>query len=227
MAKQKERMKQRFESTWESCVSLFATSAQRLGLSGGSKPRDNEYQRSFRVRTIKRYCPERPGDDKSLWCPVGRIEGTSTNIRAAHLFPYRLARYMEDIFGRRSSRDLFSPRNGLFLYAKIELLLEDGIIAIVPDVEHELADPKHPLNDQVECRAIPKAWEQHKVREYKVIVLDRERRWDFIGREVDLKEDVHVNLFDVDGRKLHFLEETTYSPYANLDQYLAYAMLSP
>lgn len=57
---------------------------------------------------------------------------------------------MEDIFGRGSSRDLFSTRNGLFLCAKIEILLDKGVIAIVPDVEHELADPEHPMNDQIE-----------------------------------------------------------------------------
>ncbi|KAJ4013723.1 hypothetical protein NW766_005962 [Fusarium irregulare] len=78
---------------------------------------------------------------------------------------------MEDTFGRGPSTDLFSPRNGLSLCAKIEILLDKGIIAIVPDVEDEPADPEHPLNDQAKRRAILKAWEQEKVRKYKVIVL--------------------------------------------------------
>ena len=45
------------------------------------------------------------------------------------------------------------------------------VIAIVPDVEDEPADPEHPLNDQAKRRAILKAWKQEKVRKYKVIVL--------------------------------------------------------
>ncbi|KAJ4129839.1 hypothetical protein NW768_006809 [Fusarium equiseti] len=107
-------------------------SAQGLDLSGGSKAREQEAQKSFKARMTKRYCPE-PPSEKPLWCPS--------------------ARFMEDIFGPGPSKDLFSPRDGLFLCAKVELLLEEGIIAIVPDVEHEPADPEHSLNDQDKRRA--------------------------------------------------------------------------
>ncbi|CAG7566369.1 unnamed protein product, partial [Fusarium equiseti] len=94
---------------------------------------------------------------------------------------------------------------------------EDGIIAIVPDVEHEPANPKHPLNDQVERRAIAKAWEQQKVREYKVIVfakVENKKARKYFQETRSPEVDGHQKLTDLHDRKLHFL--TNYRPQGPL-----------
>ena len=111
-----------------------------------------------------------------------KVWGTFNDIRTAHLFPYRQAPYKKEIFGEKSSRELFSPRNTLLLSQRVEEALDKGYIAIVPDVELDLAEPECPHNDQDERRAHLREREQHRVREFKVIVLDRERKWDFIDR---------------------------------------------
>ncbi|KAF4458750.1 hypothetical protein FALBO_14504 [Fusarium albosuccineum] len=47
---------------------------------------------------------------------------------------------MDDIFGKGSVDEIFSPLNGLFLHVKVEAALDKGLIAIVPDVDLEPAD---------------------------------------------------------------------------------------
>ncbi|KAH7198807.1 uncharacterized protein B0J16DRAFT_315103 [Fusarium flagelliforme] len=95
----------------------------------------------------------------------------------------RQAPYKKEIFGEKSSRELFSPRNTLLLSQRVEEALDKGYIAIVPDVELDLAEPECPHNDQDERRAHLREREQHRVREFKVIVLDRERNIVDYGEE--------------------------------------------
>ena len=58
-----------------------------------------------------------------------------------------------------------------FLEKDIEKALDRGLIAIVPNVNLDPADPEETQNDQIERSQRLQAWEKTKVKEYKTIVL--------------------------------------------------------
>ncbi|KAM0368860.1 hypothetical protein ACHAPK_006522 [Fusarium culmorum] len=125
----------------ESYMRLFATS--RVGLE-----RDTSLQSNMAAEMERVYCPDHPKDWESYrWDPVLHDWLDRRIANAAHLFPRSQGAFLDDIFGRGSTDDLFSPCNGLFLHHEIEAALENGYIAIVPDLDLEPADPKFPLDD--------------------------------------------------------------------------------
>ena len=83
---------------------------------------------------------------------------------------------MDDIFGKGSRDEIFSPLNGLFLHKDIEKSLDYGFIAIIPDTELEPRNPLQPLDNLAKRQQHIKDWESQPVKDYKVAVIDAKRK---------------------------------------------------
>ncbi|RGP69009.1 hypothetical protein FSPOR_4986 [Fusarium sporotrichioides] len=49
-----------------------------------------------------------------------------STLKAAHLYPYSQGMFMDDIFGKGSRREFFTPENGLLLHEEIKYALDKG-----------------------------------------------------------------------------------------------------
>ncbi|QPC71898.1 hypothetical protein HYE68_002650 [Fusarium pseudograminearum] len=184
----------------ESFMRLFVTS--RVGLE-----RDTSLQSNMAAEMKRVYCPDPPeeGMEKHRWDPVLHRWVYSDIIHASHLYPWSQGAFMDDIFGRGSSDDLFSPCNGLFLHQEIEAALENGYIAIVPDLDLEPADPKFSLNDKDDRQDRVKEWEKQNPKNYRVIVVDMNHS--HVNKKICTKEDMggFQTIAELHNRKLVFL----------------------
>jgi hypothetical protein len=81
-----------------------------------------------------------------------------------------------------ASDEISSPLNGLFLMPFIESAIDNGYIAIVPSIELEPRDKKLPLADVIERNERTRAWDQSKLKEYKLIVIDPKGEAAWTGR---------------------------------------------
>lgn len=112
---------------------------------------------------------------------------------------------MDQIFGKGSIDDIFSPRNGLLLHKHIESALDKGYFAIVPDVDIDPQDPSMPEMDQAARRDRLKEWERMSPKEFKAMVLDSKPQ---AMREKVFPLSYPVQtLAELHGRKLTFLNE--------------------
>ncbi|KAI7759891.1 hypothetical protein LZL87_010313 [Fusarium oxysporum] len=210
MTRHKSKIQARLASGRESFVKLFATSPSGFNLPGGMGERDNSLQGEMAELMYDVYCPDRPAPSYR-WDPVIGEYFDSKAARAAHLFPWRQSAYMNDIFSKGSYDELFRPENGLFLHWRVEDALDKGRIAIVPDVDLDPADPLLPMNDQQEIQDRVKAWENEKVKNYKVIVLNRNDPE--VTKIVATKKDLGIQAIgELHGRKLKF--QTDFRPRA-------------
>lgn len=212
MKKHQKTLQGRLASPRESWVKLFISSKLGMGLATnnidmGMGTRNTRDQAKFKKALIKAHCPDPPADGYT-WDPV--VGDWFETLIAAHLFPYSQGMFMDDIFGKGSRKELFSPVNGLLLHPKIKYALDKGWVAIVPDIELEPADPDLPLNDQEErCNRV-KAWEKQKVKEYKLIVLNTTDSK--MTATTFLSKHGTSSIADLDGRRLNFL--TNFRPRA-------------
>ncbi|KAF5981983.1 hypothetical protein FBULB1_4485 [Fusarium bulbicola] len=205
MEKHRKKLQDRLASSRESWVKLFTSSKLGFGLATreitmGAGARDGRDQKKFKKALIKAFCPTDAGLNWA-WDPV--MADWASDLIGAHLFPFAQGMFMDDIFGKGSIDELFAPVNGLLLTKKIKEALAMGVVAIVPDIELEPADPKLPLNDQKErCKRV-KAWEKQEVKEYKLIVLNKThpRATDVIF--IQAKHGVST-IAELDGRRLKF-----------------------
>ncbi|KAI8245730.1 hypothetical protein K4K55_000939 [Colletotrichum sp. SAR 10_96] len=187
-------------------VKLFLTSRLGLALTNiAVSKRDNKDQLSFRDQMLKRYCPDRQYKDLR-WDPVLGEWGRSEWIHAAHLFPHRFKDSMDSIFGPGTIKELFKAQNGLFLHKDIEQALDDGVLAIVPDVDLEPADLDLPLNDAEERKQRLRDWEKLEVKEYKIIIIDPSHPTLTEERTLSINQDIH-SLLELHGRKITFLTD--------------------
>ncbi|KAI0390586.1 hypothetical protein F5Y17DRAFT_471549 [Xylariaceae sp. FL0594] len=115
---------------------------------------------------------ENAGD---VWDPVLGAWGRDEITNAAHLYPSKSIKFMDIIFGPGSVKDISTASNGIFLDKAIEKALEQGYLAIVPDVCLEPADEEHPAADLHERRQNVKDWETRDPKEYKIIVLENSK----------------------------------------------------
>ena len=102
-----------------------------------------------------------PGGDE-LWCPVLGEYLERNTMKAAHIFPYAAGQEaMDNLFGRKNGRsELFEPENGLMLHMSVEVNIELGFMAIVPNI------PDEPTKEE---RA---AWSFSKVKSYKLEIIN-------------------------------------------------------
>ncbi|UZP40130.1 hypothetical protein NXS19_007946 [Fusarium pseudograminearum] len=202
-----ESIMRKYESTVqnstsrESFMRLFATS--RVGLG-----RDTSLQSNMAAEMKRVYCPSHPEDLEGYrWDPILHGWLDSCFVRTAHLFPWSQGAFMDDIFGRGSSDDLFSPCNGLFLHYRIEAALENGYIAIVPDLELEPADPMFSFNDKDDQQDRVKKWETQNPKNYRVIVVDMDHPQ--VKKKISDEKDMggFETIAELHNRKLVFLTD--------------------
>ncbi|KAJ5751717.1 hypothetical protein N7520_008634 [Penicillium odoratum] len=133
----------------------------------------------FREELIRQYQAEHPVHF-SLWCPVLGDWEDAYNITAVTLFPNMHGQAaMDAIFGKKSSPELFSPRNGILMSRFIEAHFRSGKLAIVPCNLTLLAENNH---------------------EYKIKVLDP--TWAL--RDEFIAPHLKIPLGQLDDRKLVF-----------------------
>jgi hypothetical protein len=70
---------------------------------------------------------------------------------------------MDAIFGPNKIPELFSPKNGLVVYALFEKVFDVGLLAIVPQL------PNNPTDNELE------SWRNSEPKEYKIRILDYQR----------------------------------------------------
>ena len=154
--------------TFRRCfIELFTTSKIGLGInSAGQGKRDARQQSKFRKALIEAYDSAHPDYGRSneyLWDPVLKKWVDRSVIQAAHLFAYRHGQVaMDAIFGPTKPSELFSPLNGLLLSNTIERFFDKGFFTIVPRL------PDNPSVKDV------MAWNDSKVKEYKIRILNYE-----------------------------------------------------
>ncbi|EYB28008.1 hypothetical protein FG05_30291 [Fusarium graminearum] len=214
MQNHKSSLQKRLGTGRQAFVQLFATSKVGLNLAAGPAStagqgkRDTSMQSNMAAEMKRVYCPDHPEDLEGYrWDPVVHDWLDSDIVHAAHLFPWSQGAFMDDIFGGGSSDDLFSPCNGLFLHKRIEAALENGYIAIIPDLDLEPADPMFPLNDKDDRQDRVKEWERQNPKNYRVIVVDKDHP--HVNKKISRKEDMggFQTIAELHNRKLVFLTD--------------------
>ena len=183
---------------------LFYTSPQGLNIrNGGKGRRETNIQSDMRKQMKEMYCPDAP--KRALWDPITANWEMAGTLHVAHLYAWRQVDSMDAIFGPGSKDEIFSPRNGLFMRKSISNALDEGRIAIVPNVDLEPKDQDFPHDDLAKQTQSLRDWEKASTKEYKVVVLERNIKhlqdniWQDRG---ELK-----TLADLNGRPLKFLND--------------------
>ncbi|KAI9823653.1 MAG: hypothetical protein M1826_007671 [Phylliscum demangeonii] len=99
--------------------------------------RSKSDQSAMRTNTIDMYESLEPNGE-GLWCPiVGRFL-PSSQMRAAHIFPYRLgSKVMALCFGKSSADEIMSPKNCLMVSSELETKFDQYLLVIVPVTDAE------------------------------------------------------------------------------------------
>ena len=182
--------------------SLFTSSSQGLNIKTGVGRRETSDQSNMVQQMKEMYCPDAPAG--ALWDPIIGKWGLQGGLHAAHLYAWRQVESMDAIFGPGAKADIFSPVNGLFLGEELEKALDQGLIALVPDVDLELKEGHLPRDNVAERNQRLRDWEKAQVKEYKVAVLDLDNKQvkntlSWSDKYGDLK-----TLAQLDGRQLTF-----------------------
>ncbi|KAG8361822.1 hypothetical protein FVEN_g243 [Fusarium venenatum] len=155
---------------------------------------------------VEKYCPKYFKED-FRWDPILGQWGYEVVTKPAHLFPWSEKVFMNEIFGAEKGEinEVFTPHNGLFTNPKIKEALDKGYIAIVPDIDLEPIDHWQPFNN-AECGKA-KAWEDRSVKDYKIIVIDKQHAEVklrlcefFFGKDI-------TRLIDLHNRRLIFMTD--------------------
>ncbi|RSL44685.1 hypothetical protein CEP54_014592 [Fusarium duplospermum] len=193
------RLRDRKASGNESWFHHFMASRVGLDLPVGKGKRHGRDQTRMRKALETGY----GASDGLHWCPVVQEWGSDKVVIAAHLFPWKQVDSMDDIFGQGASEEIFSPCNGLFLHTDIESALDKGFIAFVPDIDLEPANIGNPFQDQQERNDRLRAWETGPVKEYKLVVMNKNSK--AVKKTLfDKKKYGFATLLDLHGRKLEF-----------------------
>ncbi|KAL8706926.1 MAG: hypothetical protein Q9201_000086 [Fulgogasparrea decipioides] len=130
-------------------------------------PRDASEQSKFRNGLID-VCNARHPDEFTdrLWCPILGAYLDSSNLTAAHIFPYAAGQVaMTQLFGLPDGVDeLMAPANGLLIATKADEMIGKGWMTIVPDL------PTNATHQEVD------AWVKADIKEYKIRVLNSNPR---------------------------------------------------
>ncbi|KAJ9318384.1 hypothetical protein DTO271D3_1046 [Paecilomyces variotii] len=175
-----------------SFMKFFTTSTLGLGIQEGSGAgkRDSTIQSSFRSRLLEKY-ESLDDTGEYAWCPILHKFIAKENTTAAHLFSYKHGQVsMDAIFGKQSSPELFSEKNGLIISTVIEKVLDTGVLVIVPDL------PDKPT------QKVLTRWLNQDIRDFKIRIIDRE--WSKLDHGIEEK-DSGIKWRDLDNRKLKFI----------------------
>ncbi|GAB1317032.1 HNH nuclease domain-containing protein [Madurella fahalii] len=179
---------------------MFTTS--QLGICAdkvGMGARQRSEQAKFKDDLIQFYGaattkPNKPKVIISVHDTATGYEFLKPHVTAAHLFPHNLGPdVLVSLFGEDVEGELMTARNGLLLQPDVESALDDGAIAIVPDL------PDDPTTEQVAD------WERKEPKNY---------RWRIIDEDAESLETVialesqgapkNMTVRDLDGLKLSF-----------------------
>lgn len=165
---------------------------------------------------IQAYCPGY--EDSRRWDPVLHEWFSKHSAHVAPLFPYGQQNSMDAISGKGSIDEIFTPLNGLFLHTNVEKALDNGWIAIVPDVNltrSDCEDKQQGAGERLARHNDIKEWQAQGSRKYKVVVIAENN-----SNDLDKKYFWNTKLADegidclrsLDGRKLVF--QTEFRPRA-------------
>lgn len=193
------------KSLRQTFVKLFNSSKIGFNISTtGQGRRPTEDQSKMRSSMMRDYCN---GNIASAWESVLGMWVNARFVTAAHLFPWRSADTMDQIFGEGAVNEIFSSYNGLFLDPEIESALDKGYLVIIPDQDIEPQDPSFPKIDQEARHQRLKEWERSNPKEYKVVVLDPKP--DMMQKIIFDKNTGYPveTLAELHGRRLKFLND--------------------
>ncbi|CAI0643352.1 unnamed protein product [Colletotrichum noveboracense] len=178
---------------------------QSMEINIAVSKRDNKDQLAFRDHMLKKHCPDRRYKS-CCWDPVLAEWNRREIFHTVHLFSHRFRDSMDTIFGPGTVKELFKAQNGLFLHKDIEQALDDGVLAIVPDIDLEPADLDFPLTDTEGRKQRLRDWEKSEVKEYKIIVIDPSHPTLTEEKTLSFSQGIH-SLLELHGRKLKFLTD--------------------
>lgn len=170
--------------------------SSRLGLSSvlvfpkrKGKTQAAKEQSKLRQDALQLYNSQHPEPDRDLlWCPILSEWRFSVECNAGHIYPYASsADVMVDIFG---VDEMMSPQNCMIISNAAEKLLEDGVIALVPDVDNC-------SKEQI------REWREAKVKEYRIKIIDKS------SKKLSMKpiSGTDETWHDLDGKKVMFRSE--------------------
>jgi hypothetical protein len=149
--------------------SMFTTSQIGLGdQKVGVGTRTKSQQSQFRQSLIQGYDasitdPRKPDRVNFLYAAATDTRFATDHIRAAHIVPHFLGPdALVALFGVNIEGELDTPYNGLLLPLAVANAMDDGALAIVPDI------PGDPSTEEVA------AWESKEPKEYKWKIMDDE-----------------------------------------------------
>ena len=191
-------------------VALFNTSSLGLNVDkAGEGRRARSQQDRFKKALIDAYHAgiPRPGKPKIIdfvYCPATGEQRMRCHMVAAHIVPVRLGKeLMAQLFGEEAVAEVFSAHNGILLPNQVEIALDLGVIAIVPDVPDDAGEDA--------CSV----WEASIQREYRWKIIDRNARDVLEKNFVEGKDAADFMLVEeLDGKKLLFRPTSTHRPRA-------------
>ncbi|RYP74434.1 hypothetical protein DL769_004011 [Monosporascus sp. CRB-8-3] len=114
-------------------------------------------------------------------------------VRAAHLVPQSFGGHMlVALFGINVEGELYTPYNGLLLHKQVEKAMDDGAIAVVPDL------PDDPSTEEVAT------WESTEPKNYKWRIIDTDAAILDEGLSATEGSLDDMTVRDLDGRQLSF-----------------------
>ncbi|KAH9993889.1 hypothetical protein F4779DRAFT_222149 [Xylariaceae sp. FL0662B] len=179
---------------------LFTTSQIGLGISMvGVGKRTKSLQSKFKSNLISSYGaattnPKKPKVVLSVHDSATGHERLKSEVTAAHIVPHSLGENMLVlIFGANVKGELDTPYNGLLLHPEVEKAMDDGAIAIVPNM------PDDPSTQEVAI------WEGTEPKDYKWRIIDPEAEVLDEPLEVATGESPNIlTIRGLEGRKLSF-----------------------
>lgn len=147
--------------------SMFTTSQVGLGVQKTDVGKRSKSQQSKFKQAITRAYDAAATDPKKPEVITELYDSATGNllfpehIRAAYIVPHLLGPdVLIALFGSNVEGELDTPYNGLLLQTRVEKAMDDGAIAIVPDL------PDNPSTEQVAT------WESTEPKEYRWRVID-------------------------------------------------------
>ncbi|XXH05758.1 hypothetical protein Hte_012194 [Hypoxylon texense] len=197
--KQAEQVK-KVGTTARAMTAMFTTSQVGLGITeaGGGK-RSRSEQSKFKNDLIEAYDaaftnPRKPTSIQFLHDVATGKKQRKDIIRAAHIVPHSLGRDMQAaLFGESVEGELDTPYNGILVDRYVEKAMDDGAIAIVPD-----------LCDNPPTKEVAE-WKSREPKEYKWQVIDGDAEsLDQALLELDDPEGEVFTVRELHGRRLSF-----------------------
>ena len=143
-------------------TSQIGLGAQKAGVGKRTKTQQSKFRQNIiRADGAAITNPRKPKVITDLYDSATGRELVPSHVTAAHIVPHSLGPdVLIALFGINVEGEIDTPYNGLLLQSDIERAMDDGAIAIVPDL------PDDPSTEEVAT------WESTEPKEYKWRVID-------------------------------------------------------